>query len=215
MLKREAFIHLKWGARGIVLLTALFSVWANILHVTNVTVPAVVFAMAPPLVVLAGFEIISRIPMRPDTPWYRRLARPSFAAGIAFGGAWLSYWHQKAAIYRYNDGDSQNAAILPLLIDGLMIIASVSVIELNEWIRALDLKQASVDLATSRITIERPKDKAPTQRERIAQAMLEYPEATARELSDRLQLKLPYTSTVMSDIRKARRSMNGHAPVTV
>jgi hypothetical protein len=214
MLTKIMASRLKWGARGIIFVTALFSVWANILHVVNVTVPAVIFAAAPPLVVLAGFEMISRIPMRPDTPWYRRLARPVFAAGISFGGAWLSYWHQKAAIYRYNDGDIQNAMILPLLIDGLMIIASVSVIELNEWIRAIDRKMAGVELAKAKVP-EKPQVKAATGRERIASAMVEMPWATAKEIAAKAQVKENYAATVMSELRRATRTNGSTTPATV
>jgi hypothetical protein len=215
MLDRKTANALKWMARGIIFVTAFFSVWANVLHVTKVTVPAIIFAAAPPLVVLAAFEIISRIPMRPDTPWYRRLARPIFAAGLAFGGAWLSYFHQKAAIYRYNSGDESNAAILPLLIDGLMIIASVSVIELNEWIRAIERKMAGVKLAEAKIA-DKPREKPLTGRERIASAMLEMPWATAKEVAAKAEVKENYAATVMSELRRASRT-NGHAtaPATV
>lgn len=209
MHNRNHLNHLKWASRGVILLTALFSVWANVLHVTQVTAPAVIFAAAPPLVVLAGFELISRIPMRLDTPWYRRLVRPVAAAGIAGGGAWLSYWHQKAAIYRYNSGDEQNALILPLLIDGLMIVASVCVIELNDMIRALDLKMAGTELAKAR-TVERPREKVATGRERIAMAMQEMPWATAKEIAAKAEVKENYASTVMSELRRAQRT-NGKA----
>lgn len=209
---RNHLNHLKWASRGVILLTALFSVWANVLHVTQVTAPAVIFAAAPPLVVLAGFELISRIPMRLDTPWYRRLVRPVAAAGIAAGGAWLSYWHQKAAIYRYNSGDEQNATILPLLIDGLMIVASVCVIELNDMIRALDLKMAGAELAKAR-TVERPRERSVTGRERIAMAMQEMPWATAKEVAAKAEVKENYASTVMSELRRTQRTNGKAVPV--
>jgi hypothetical protein len=214
MLDRKDIVIYKWASRGVILLTALFSVWANVLHVTNVTAPAIIFAAAPPLVVLTGFELISRIPMRPNTPWYRRLVRPVSAAGISATGAWLSYWHQKAAIFRYNDGDEQNAALLPLLIDGLMIVASVCVIELNEWTRYLDVKEAGTVLAKAKV--EKVKEKPTTGRERIAIAMSTLPPwATVKEIAAKAEVKETYAATVVSELRRASRANGNAVPATV
>jgi len=201
--------HLKWLCRGVIIVTALFSVWANVLHVTNVTIPAIIFAAAPPLVVLGGFEMVSRIPMRENAKWYNRWSRPVATAAISGGGAWLSYWHQKGAIFRYNSGDEQNATILPLLIDGLMIVASVSVIELNHQIRAITARNAGIELAKAKLA-EPPKEKPLSQKERIAVALAEMPWATAKEIAAKAQTKEPYTATVVSDLRRAQRAANGN-----
>jgi hypothetical protein len=199
--------------------TGLFSVWANILHVIYVTIPSIIFAAAPPLVVLAGWEMVSRIPIREDAKWYVKLVRPVATGLIAFGGAWLSYWHQRAAIYRYNSGDEQNAAILPLLIDGLMIVSSVSVYEINARIRAMDAKKAAFDELT-RAQQAKVEEKAKEQeralngKQRIALALQDMPWATAKEIAAKAGTTEAYTATVVSDLRKAQRT-NGHVPAQV
>lgn len=221
MFTRSNLIHLRWLCRAMIALTGVFSVWANVLHVTEVTLPAVIFAMAPPLVVLAGWEMVSRIPIREDASWWMRLPRPIVTASLAFGGAWLSYWHQRDAILRYNAGDETNAAILPLLIDGLMIIASVSVYELNHRIRAMDAKRAAYEELTKaqQAKIEQQaqqQEKPLSGKQRIAMALMDMPWATAKEIAARAGTTEPYTATVVSELRKAQRTNgNGRTPVTV
>lgn len=221
MLNRSSLVHLKWLCRGVIVLTALFSVWANVLHVTDVTIPGIIFAAAPPLIVLGTFEMVSRIPMRENAKWYNRWARPVVTAALSGGGAWLSYWHQKDAIFRYNSGDLQNATILPLLIDGLMIIASVSVIELNHQIRAIEAKQAAFDELTKaqQARIEQaaqPQERPLTGKERIALAMTTLPPwATVKDIAAEAKTKEPYTATVVSELRRAQRNGNGTSAVSV
>lgn len=216
MFTRKMLVHLRWLCRSMIAATGLFSIWANVLHVLNPTIPAIIFAAAPPLVVLFGWEMVSRIPIRDDARWYVRLVRPTITGALAFGGAWLSYWHQKDAIYRYNAGDLQNAMILPLLIDGLMIIASVSVYELNHRIRAMDAKQAAFDELTKaqQAKIEQaaqPQEKPLTGKQRIALAMTTLPPwATVKEIAAEADVKENYAATVVSELRRAQR--NG-APV--
>lgn len=212
MLHKESLVHLKWMCHAIVAGTGLFSVWANVLHIVYFSWPALLFAAAPPLVVILSFEMNSRIPIRDDAAWYVKWARPLVTAAISFGGAWLSYWHQKSAILRYNSGDEQNAAILPLLIDGFMIIASVCVYELNARIRAIEAKKAGVELAKTRVMEDKPKPL--TGRERIAMAFMDMPWATAKEIAAKAEVKENYASTVLSELRKAQRP-NGHTAVPV
>lgn len=218
MFTRKMLNHLRWLCRAVIATTGLFSIWANILHVKDPSGPAIAFAAAPPLVVLLGWEMVSRIPIREDAAWYVKTIRPSITGLIAFGGAWLSYWHQRSAIERYNGGDVTNAAILPLLIDGLMIIASVSVYELNHRIRAMDAKQAAFDELTKaqQAKVEaaaQPQERPLTGKQRIALAMTTLPPwATVKEIAAEAQTKEPYTATVVSELRKAQRTngANGH-----
>jgi hypothetical protein len=219
MFTKSNLVHLRWLCRGIIGGTGMFSIWANVLHVILVTIPSIIFAAAPPVVVLLGWEMVSRIPIREDAKWYVKLVRPVATGLIAFGGAWLSYWHQRAAIYRYNSGDEQNAAILPLLIDGLMIVSSVSVYEINARIRAMDAKKAAFDELT-RAQQAKVEEKAKEQeralngKQRIALALQDMPWATAKEIAAKAGTTEAYTATVVSDLRKAQRT-NGHVPAQV
>lgn len=220
MFTRSTLNHLRWLCRAVIAGSGLFSIWANILHVEDPSGPAIAFAAAPPLIVLLGWEMVSRIPIRENAAWYVRLIRPSFTGLLAFGGAWLSYWHQRAAIERYNGGDVTNAAILPLLIDGLMIIASVSVYELNYRIRAMEAKQAAFDELTKaqQAKVEQaaqPQERPLTGKQRIALAMTTLPPwATVKEIAAEAKTKEPYTATVVSELRRAaQRNGNGTSAV--
>lgn len=215
MFTRSNLAHLRWLCRAVIGGAGFFSVWANILHVTDVTIPSIIFAAAPPVVVLLGWEMVSRIPIREDARWYVRLVRPVLTGLLAGGGAWLSYWHQKSAIYRYNAGDEQNAAILPLLIDGLMIIASVSVYEINARMRAMDAKKAAFDEITRAAQAKAEQQVAQQEKplngkQRIALAMTTLPAwATVKEIAAEAKVKEAYAATVVSDLRRAARP-NGH-----
>jgi hypothetical protein len=219
MFTRKTLNHLRWLCRAVIAGSGLFSIWANILHVVNPTIPAIIFAAAPPIVVLLGWEMVSRIPIREDAAWYVKFARPVITGSLAFGGAWLSYWHQKDAIFRYNAGDLQNAMILPLLIDGLMIIASVSVYELNQRIRAMDAKQAAFDELTKAQQAKvdaaaQPQEKPLTGKQKIALAMTTLPPwATVKEIAAEAQVKENYAATVVSELRKAQRTNGNGAQV--
>lgn len=219
MFTRKTLNHLRWLCRAVIAGSGLFSIWANILHVEDPSGPAIAFAAAPPLVVLLGWEMVSRIPIREDARWYVKMIRPSITGALAFGGAWLSYWHQRAAIERYNGGDVTNAAVLPLLIDGLMIIASVSVYELNHRIRAMEAKQTAFDELTKAQQAKidqaaQPQEKPLTGKQRIALAMTTLPPwATVKEIAAEAQVKENYAATVVSELRRATRT-NGHATVT-
>lgn len=221
MFTRSMLVHLRWLCRSVIGVTGLFSIWANILHVVLVTIPALIFAAAPPLVVLFGWEMVSRIPIRENAPWYIKLIRPVATGLIAFGGAWLSYWHQRSAIERYNGGDMTNAAILPLLIDGLMIVSSVSVYELNHRIRAMDAKQNAFDELTKaqQARVEQaaqPQERPLTGKQRIALAMTTLPPwASVKEIAAEAQTKEPYTATVVSELRKAQRANGNSQTVNV
>lgn len=222
MFTRKTLNHLRWLCRAVIVGSGSFSIWANILHVVDPTIPAIIFAAAPPIVVLFGWEMVSRIPIREDARWYVRLVRPSITGSLAFGGAWLSYWHQKDAIYRYNAGDLQNAMILPLLIDGLMIIASLSVYELNHRIRIMDAKQSAFDELTKAQQAKvdqaaQPQEKPLSGKQRIALAMTTLPPwATVKEIATEAGTKEPYTGTVVSELRKAQRANgNGTSAVPV
>ena len=198
--------HLKWACRGIILATAIVSIWANILHAGAFNFVTWGFAALPPLVVLGGWELVSRIPVRTDAPWYIKLVRPTTTAAIAGGGAWLSYWHQNAAVMKYTNGDTQTAHVLPLLVDGLMIIASVSVYELNGHLLNLE---ASVNVRAATARTRPPADQAPkpkkdtTDRERIAQILARSPELTVPEIARVAGTKVPYTYNIVGQLRKA------------
>jgi len=201
--KRKNFIHLRWYCRAIIVATAGLSVWANILHAGRFNWVTWLFAAMPPLLVLAGYELVSRIPVRKDAAWYIRLARPLATAGIAGAGAWLSYWHQRAAILRYTS-DDQAGAMLPLLIDGLMVIASVSVYELNAHLLNLEAAEAGAAVRTGKPKVDAaPKrDKGPNRKEEIARIISRSPELSIKDIAQLAGTSYNYAYTVVTELRK-------------
>jgi hypothetical protein len=65
-------------------------------------------AAVPPLALLLTVELISRV-----------LA------------AWLSYWHMVGVASRYGETEAAASYLLPLSVDGLVIVASVSLVEIT------------------------------------------------------------------------------------
>jgi hypothetical protein len=101
------------------------SVGANILHARPEPVAQAIAAW-PPLALLATVELVSRIPARRRLLGVGRVAATVVIAGIA---GWVSYWHMTAVAARY--GETPTAAhLLPVSVDGLIVVASISLVEL-------------------------------------------------------------------------------------
>ena len=200
--QRKDLIWLRWGCRWVILIAALFSVWGNVLHAGTFQIVTWIFAAAPPVVVLVGWEMVSRIPIFRDAPWYRRFVRPLVTFAIAGGGAWLSYWHQVDAILRYTT-DVEAAHILPGLVDGLMIIASVSVYELNAHLRDVEARIAGIAVRTTSRKPEAPKDpKKELAKEKIAQILAKSPGLAPVDVAKLAGISYNYAYKVMKELQK-------------
>jgi hypothetical protein len=199
---RKELIMLRWACRWVIIGSALFSVWANVLHAGTFEVVTWIFAAAPPVVVLIGWEMVSRIPIFQEAPWYRRFVRPLVTLAIFAGGAWLSYWHQVDAIGRYTT-DTEAAHILPALVDGLMVIASVSVYELNAHLRDVEARIAGIAVRTSSRKPEAPKDaKNPLAKEKIAQILAKSPGLAPVDVAKLAGTSYNYAYKVINELKK-------------
>ena len=128
-----ALRRVRWAVRATLTLGVAASVAANILHARPNPISQAIAAW-PPLALLLTVELISRVPM------HRRLlaaARLGATAGIAGIAAWVSYWHMAGVAARYGESTS-SAYLLPLSVDGLIIVGSVSLVELAGRIRDLE-----------------------------------------------------------------------------
>jgi hypothetical protein len=67
-------------------------------------------------------------------------------AGIA---AWISYWHMAAVVTRYGEAGT-TPYLLPLSVDGLILVASVSLVELSGRIGETGGPHGAVPNATTR-----------------------------------------------------------------
>jgi hypothetical protein len=123
----------RWAVRGTLVLGVAASVAANILHAQPDPVAQIIAAW-PPLALLLTVELISRVPVHRRVLAAARLIATTAIAGIA---AWVSYWHMAGVASRYGE-QGASPFVLPLSVDGLVIVASVSLVELAGRIRAAD-----------------------------------------------------------------------------
>jgi len=132
----SALRRVRWAVRATLTLGVAASVAANVLHALPNPISQAIAAW-PPLALLLTVELISRVPM------HRRLlaaARLGATAGIVAIAAWVSYWHMAGVAARYGESTS-SAYLLPLSVDGLIVVGSVSLVELAGRIRGIEEAQ--------------------------------------------------------------------------
>src|SRR5258706_4118178 len=135
-------LRLRWAVRATLFLGVAASVAANVLHALPNPISQTISAW-PPLALLLTVELTSRIPMHKRSLAAARILATMAIAGIA---AWVSYWHMKDVAHNY--GESQiSAYLLPVSVDGLIVVASVSLVELAGRIRILEDQRAVATLA--------------------------------------------------------------------
>ncbi|GIJ62102.1 DUF2637 domain-containing protein [Virgisporangium aurantiacum] len=118
--------RLRWGVRAVLSLGVGASVCANVLHAQPHLISQAIAAW-PPVALLLTVELISRVPVhRRWLAVVRRLATAAIA-GIA---AWVSYWHMAGVAARYGETGA-SAYLLPLSVDGLILVGSVCLMELG------------------------------------------------------------------------------------
>jgi hypothetical protein len=126
-----AHLHrLRWAVRATLTLGVAASVAANILHAHPNPISQIIAAW-PPLALLLTVELISRVPTHRRSLAVIRLAATGGIAGIA---AWVSYWHMAGVAARYGETGAASY-LLPLSVDGLVIVASVSLVEISGRLR--------------------------------------------------------------------------------
>jgi hypothetical protein len=133
-----ALRRVRWAVRATLTLGVAASVAANILHARQNPISQAIAAW-PPLALLLTVELISRVPM------HRRVlaaARLGATAGIAGIAAWVSYWHMAGVAAKYGESTS-SAYLLPLSVDGLIIVGSVSLVELAGRVRGVETALAA------------------------------------------------------------------------
>src|SRR6266498_3401959 len=121
----------QWAVRATLAVGVAASVSANVLHAQDNLIAQTIAAW-PPLALLITVELVSRVPMHRRGLALARICGTAVIAGIA---AYVSYFHMAAVAARYGEsGLAPN--LLPLSVDGLIIVASVSLIELAGRVRA-------------------------------------------------------------------------------
>jgi hypothetical protein len=118
--------RLRWAVRLTPILGVAASVAANILHARTNPVSQAIAAW-PPVALLLTVELISRVPVHRSSLAVVRILATATIAAIA---AWVSYWHMAGVAARYGETGA-SAYLLPLSVDGLVIAASISLVELS------------------------------------------------------------------------------------
>src|SRR6266487_1181933 len=139
--------RVRWAVRLTLVLGVAASVAANVLHARPDPVAQIIAAW-PPLALLLTVELISRVPVHRRVLAAARLLATTGIAGIA---AWVSYWHMAGVTSRYGE-QGASPFLLPLSVDGLVIVASVSLVELAGRIRTADTATANAS-ATATDTV--------------------------------------------------------------
>lgn len=116
----------RWFLRACFTLGAGASLAANMLHAEPSVISRIIGAW-PPLALLLTVEILARYPVR--RPWLATL-RIAVAAAIAGIAAWVSYSHMVELIRQYGETGAA-PYLIPLSVDGLMIVASIGMVELS------------------------------------------------------------------------------------
>lgn len=134
--------RLGWAVRAVFGLGIAASLAGNVLHADDNPISQAISAWSP-LSLLLAVELISRIPTRRGATSFARLAATAVIAGIA---AWVSYWHMAGVATRYGETGA-SAYLLPFSVDGLIVVASVSLVEIGGRIRAMT-ESAAVAITT-------------------------------------------------------------------
>jgi hypothetical protein len=134
--------RIRWAVRAALFLGVAASVAANILHAREDPISQAISAW-PPLALLLTVELTSRIPMHKRSLAFLRVVATIAIAGIA---AWVSYWHMQGVAVRYGETE-MSAYLLPVSVDGLIVVASVSLVELAGRIRFLEERREEMKAA--------------------------------------------------------------------
>jgi len=133
MTELRSLRRLRWGLRVTLALGVAASVAANVLHARPDPISQAIAAW-PPLALLLTVEWITRVPVHRRSLSVSRIVATAVIAGIA---AWVSYWHMAGVAARYGETGSA-PYLLPFSVDGLVIVASISLVELAGRIRVIE-----------------------------------------------------------------------------
>lgn len=198
MRKYKSYKRIRWACRSFVTGAIGTSIWANALFAAH-NVAAIIFLALPSVFVWAGLELISRV--RVNSSWLRKFARPTATLALCAIAAWLSYWTQSKAIAQYLP-DEDHARLLPIAIDGFMVIASVTLAEVNDLIEQIELAMESAAGAARRLATPKVEKKTlrGNKRTRFVQALSANPQATAGELAAMAGVSTSYAHMLRKEL---------------
>jgi hypothetical protein len=123
-------VRVRWAVRATLTLGVSASVAANILHAHHNLISQTIAAW-PPLALLVTVELISRVPVHRAALAAVRVLATVAISGIA---AWISYWHMVGVVAHYGE-TGLSPYLMPFSVDGLIVVASICLVELSAQIR--------------------------------------------------------------------------------
>ncbi|WP_430789043.1 DUF2637 domain-containing protein [Actinoplanes sp. G11-F43] len=159
------------------------SVAANILHAQPNPISQTIAAW-PPLALLLTVDLISRVPVRKG--WLavvRRTATGALAAIAAF----VSYGHMVGVVSRYGEVGAV-PYLIPLSVDGLVVVASVCLVELNTSAKQADTEADTVtDIAKApTVRAKGPATSANKTAKAVARLRSRHPDLGTQEIAQRI-----------------------------
>ena len=147
---------LKKLVAGVLSFGVVTSVAANVVHAVTTAAPgkpgwqvagSAVWAALAPIVLFLGIELVSRIPVTG-----KLLSRLRLGATVAIAAmsGWVSYWSIVAVAQFFGEHDWGKQYMYPGLIDGVMAVATISLIELGRIKRMVathEAKEAAIAAA--------------------------------------------------------------------
>lgn len=125
--------RIRWWVRLVLSLAVGASIAGNVLHASGGLISQVIAAWSPTALLLT-IELISRVPVHHRGLAVARWLATALIAGIA---AYVSYFHMAAVAARQGETGA-SPYLLPLSVDGLVVVASVCLVELGGRIRAAE-----------------------------------------------------------------------------
>lgn len=200
--------RMQWAVRATLALGVAASVTANILHAQPNPISQAIAAW-PPLALLITVELVTRVPVHRRSLGFIRVAAASTIAAIA---AWISYHHMVGVVARYGETGTV-PYLLPLSVDGLIIVASVSLVELATRRREAEHQPQAVPADVP--AAPAPDEPAPSSGDTTPpdpRSLPERPTADVNAGTSRLDTALPTAERPVDD--EADRRDPGHDPDT-
>ena len=144
--------RIRWAVRATLAFGVAASVGANILHANPNPISQTIAAW-PPLALLLTIELVSRVPIHRQSLAVLRVLATVVISGIA---AWVSYWHMAGVATRYGETGA-SPYLLPISVDGLIVVASISLVELAGRIRHAETTHTNTHPATAQPAATEPR----------------------------------------------------------
>ena len=138
MIDLQRLRRVRWLVRFVLGLGLVASATGNVLHAQPNPVSRAISAW-PVVALYFAIDLIARIPVTRRWLAAARLCAAAVIAGIA---AWVSYTHMFGVAARYGETGA-SPYLLPLSVDGLIVVASICLVELGGRIRTAEERPAS------------------------------------------------------------------------